>query len=62
MLAEIDLLLNRLQEQNVSNDVINDINIATINYIKKCSKQSIPQKLDYDEKVSKRTRLISGPI
>ena len=38
MLAEIDLLLNQHQEHNVPNETISDINIATINYIKKCSK------------------------
>lgn len=45
VLAEIDLLLNRLQEQNVPNKTINDINISTINYIKKYSKQSAPRSL-----------------
>ena len=35
MLAEIDLLLSHLQEQNVSNKTCSDINIATINYIKR---------------------------
>ena len=35
-LAEIDLLLSQLQEQNVSNETISNINIATVNYIKKC--------------------------
>ena len=38
MLAEINLLLNHVQEQNVLNETINDINIATIKYINKCSK------------------------
>ena len=30
MLPKIDLLLNGLQEQNVSNETTSDINIATI--------------------------------
>ena len=39
LLAEIDLLLNRLGEANVSNDVLNDINVATLKYVKSCSSQ-----------------------
>ena len=62
MLAEIDLLLNRLQEQNVSNDVINDINVATINYIKKCSKESIPKNLIMTEKYLKEHDLLAVPF
>ena len=62
MLAEIDLLLNRLQKQNVSNDVINDINIATISYIKKCSKQSIPRNLIMTKKYLKEHDLLAVPF
>ena len=62
MLAEIELLLNRLEEQNVSNDVINDINIATINYIKKCSKQSIPRNLIMTKKYFKEHDLLAVPF
>lgn len=34
MLLETDILLNHLQEQNVSDETISDINIAAINCIK----------------------------
>ena len=44
-LAETDVLLNHLQDQNVSTETYSDINIATMNYLKKCSKQSIPRNL-----------------
>ena len=62
MLADIDLLLNRPEEQNESNNVINDINIATINYIKKCSKQSIPRNLIMTKKYLKEHELLAVPF
>ena len=34
LLAKIDLLLNQLGKANVSNDVLNDINVATLKYVK----------------------------
>ena len=45
MLAEIDLLLKRFKEQNASNEIVSDKNITTVNYIKKCSKESIPRNV-----------------
>ena len=33
LLPEVDLLLNRLGKANVSNDVLNDINVATLKYV-----------------------------
>ena len=62
MLAEIDLLLNRLQEQNVSNETISDINIAKINYIKKFSKQSIPKNLITTKKYLKEDNFLAIPF
>ena len=43
LLAEMDLLLNRLGKANVSNDVFNDINIATLKYVKSCLSQGTPR-------------------
>ena len=62
MLAKMDLLLNHLQEQNVSNETISDINIATINYIKKCSKQSIPRNLIMTKKYLEKHNLLAVPF
>ena len=62
VLAEIDLLLNHLQEKNVSNETIRYINIATINYIKKCSKQSIPRNLIMTKKYLKEHNLLVVPF
>ena len=60
MLAEIDLLLNHLQEQNVSNETISDINIAAINY--RCSKQSIPRNLIMTKKYIEKHNLLAVPF
>ena len=43
MLSEKDRLLNCFHEQDVSNKTVSDTNIATINCIKKCSKQIFPK-------------------
>ena len=45
IVAEIDLLLNRLGKANVSNDVLNDINVATLKYVKSCSSQRISRHI-----------------
>ena len=34
LLAEINLFLNRLGKANVSNNILNDINVATLKYMK----------------------------
>ena len=62
MLAEIDLLLNHLQEQNMSNETISDINIAKTNYIKKFSKQSIPKNLITTKKYLKEHNFLAIPF
>ena len=62
LLAKIDLLLNHLPEQNVSNERISDINIATINYIKKCPKQSISGNLNMTKKYLKGHNLLAVPF
>ena len=45
ILAEIDIVLSKLNERNVSNKVINDINVATLQYIKTCCKQKTPRNI-----------------
>ena len=62
MLAEIDLFLDHLQEQNVSNETISDINIVTINYIKKSSKQSIPRNFIMTKTYLKKHHLLAVPF
>ena len=43
LLAEIDLFLNRLGKANVSNNILNDINVATLKYIKCFLSQRTPR-------------------
>ena len=62
MLLEIDPLLNRLQEQNLPNETINNINIVTINYIKKFSKKSAPRNSIMTRKYLKEHDLLAVPI
>ena len=45
ILAEIHIVLSKLNERNVSNEVINDINVATLQYIKICCKQKTPHNI-----------------
>ena len=45
MLAELDILLKKCQSSQVSSQIINDINAATIKYIKACSNQKSPRSL-----------------
>ena len=61
-LAEIGLLLNHLQEQNVSNERVSDINIAKTDYIKKCSNESIPRNLIITKKYLKNQNLLAVPF
>ena len=62
ILTEIDLLLNHLQEQNVSNETTSNINIAAVDPIKNCSKQSIPRNLVMTKKCLKEHNLLTVPF
>ena len=41
VLAELDLMLSRCEIENVPHEVVNDINIAVVKYIKQCNKQKV---------------------
>ena len=43
--AEIDLLLNRLGKANLSSDILNDINVAILKYVKSCLSQRTPRHI-----------------
>ena len=45
MLAELDMLLKNFKNNNVSSEVINDINAARMKFIKAYSKQKSPRNL-----------------
>ena len=61
-LAEIDSLLHKLNTQNTSNEAINDINAATLNYIKRCSKQKVPRHLTMTKRFLKEHKLLAVPF
>ena len=62
LLAEIDLLLNRLGEANVSNDVLNDINVATLKYVKSCSSQRTPRHIIITKQYLREKDLLAVPF
>ena len=61
-LAEIDSLLHKLKTQNTSNEAINDVNAATLNYIKRCSKQKVPRHLTMTKHFLKEHELLAVPF
>eukprot|EP00111_Clytia_hemisphaerica_P023398 TCONS_00068918-protein len=61
-LAEMDLLLNNLQNPDVTNETINDINIATLKYVKNCSKQKIPRHVKMTNRFLKENALLAVPF
>ena len=62
ILAEIDIVLSKLNERIVSNEVINDINIATLQYIKICCKQKTPRKILMTRRFLKEHDLLAVPF
>ena len=45
VLAEVDAFLSYCKESKIPEEVISDINITTIMYIKKCKKQKSPRHI-----------------
>ena len=62
VLAELDLLLNKCERDKVPNDIINDINIALVKYIKQCQKQRVPRNLKLTKLFLKKHDLIAVPF
>ena len=62
LLAEIDLLLNRLGKANVSKDVLNDINVATLKYVKICSSQRTPRHIIMTKRYLREKDLLAVPF
>ena len=62
MLAELDMLLKNCKHNNVSSEVINDINAATMKYIKACSKQKSPRNLVMTKKYLTENKLMAVPF
>ena len=62
VLAELDLMLNRCERDNVARDTVNDINIAVVKYIKLCQKQHPPRNLKLTKLFLKRHDLLAIPF
>ena len=59
--AEMDHLLNRLKSNGISNDVINDINVATPKNIS-CSIQRAPRHITMTKRYLKDNGLLDLPF
>jgi len=62
VLAEVDSLLNHCKKHNVANEVVNDINVKTLNYIKKCKKQKSARNIILTKKYLKENNLLAVPF
>ena len=62
VLAELDLMLSRCEIENVPYEVVNDINIAVVKYIKQCNKQKVPRNLKLTNLFLKKHTLIAVPF
>ena len=62
VLAELDDLLKHCKQNKVDSQVISDINIATMKYIKKVKKQKIPRHITMTQKYLKDNKLLAVPF
>ena len=61
-LAEVDLLLHHCSANNVSDDIVSEINIATMKYVKSCSAQQPPRNLIMTKRYLKENNLLAIPF
>ena len=62
VLSELDGLLNFCKTNNVSNETITDINVKTLNYIKKCKKMKSSRNIMMTKKYLKENKLVAVPF
>ena len=62
VLAEIDGLLSYCKNNKLTEDVISDINIKTISYIKKCKKQKPSRHIQATKRYLKERDLLAVPF
>ena len=58
----IDHLLNHLKSNSISSDVITNINVATLKYIRSCSTQRTPIHITMTKRYLKDNGLLSVPF
>ena len=61
-LAELDMLLHHCSENNVSDEVTSEINVATMKYVKACSAQQPPRHLIMTRRYLKENNLLAIPF
>ena len=62
ILAELDLFLSFCKSNKVSDEIITDINIKTLAYIKKCQKQKSPRNIAMTKRYLKENNLLAIPF
>ena len=62
ILAELDLFLSFCKSNKVSDEIITDINIKTLAYIKKCQKQKSPRNIAMTKQYLKEDNLLAIPF
>ncbi len=62
VLAEVDGLLSHCKNHNVSNETISEINVKTVNYIKKCKRLKSSRNITLTKKYLKDNNLLAVPF
>ena len=62
VLAEIDGLLDHCTKHKVSNEIMTDINVKTVTYIKKCKKLKSARNITLTKKYLKNNNLLAVPF
>lgn len=62
VLSELDDLLRFCRKQEVGEEVITDINVKTLTYIKNCKKQKTPRNVQMTRKYLKENDLLAVPF
>ena len=62
ILAELDGLLNHCKKNKISSEVMTDINVKTLTYIKKCKRMKSTRNVDMTKKYLKDNNLLAVPF
>ena len=62
MLAEVDKLLKFCKAKEISDEIMTDINVKTLTYIKNCNKQKNPRNIQMTCRYLKENKLVAIPF
>ena len=62
ILSELDSLVSFCKKNKVDNNIITDINVKTLAYIKKCKKQRSPRHVQLTKQYLKQNKLLAIPF